>query len=412
MTLIPQSTNDPVIIQSGDDPSEGPSFEPEIRAEAFTHEVVEGSLPEVFSSIEVPQGGHWTRTFLSFVGPGSLIAVGYMDPGNWSTDLAGGATYGYKLLFVILLSSLIAMFLQYLAIKLGFATGRDLAQCCRDYFTSKPLLYMLWFVSEVAICACDLAEVIGSAIALKLLFGLPIIAGVCITAVDVLLILFMQNKRFEWIERLVLALVSTITVCFIVQLVLSKPDTIGVLKGYVPSAEIFSNKDMLYVAIGIVGATVMPHNLFLHSSLVLTRVPSILLHTIEKLIRYMVFVEISQGQPRHAGCDHVLDVGLMLAAIAGALRQFGHPHRRGSCLLCGRLPRCRNGASSSTSYMFLGYLTSLCTSYATAGGSLHPPQSVAGRCGSGTVWSCPACVGPELHHHGHPGGPNCHGGIR
>jgi hypothetical protein len=277
MHTITLTNPDSAMIHEGTDPPEDPIIESEVKTEVWAREVTEGSLPEVFSTIEVPRDGHWTRTFLSFVGPGSLVAVGYMDPGNWSTDLAGGATYGYKLLFVILLSSLIAMFLQYLAIKVGFATGRDLAQCCRDYFTSKPLLYMLWFVSELAICACDLAEVIGSAIALNLLFGLPIIAGVCITAADVLLILFLQNKRFEWIERLVLALVSTITVCFIVQLVLSKPDAIGVLKGFVPSAEIFSNKDILYVAIGIIGATVMPHNLFLHSSLVLTRVPPILL---------------------------------------------------------------------------------------------------------------------------------------
>lgn len=232
-----------------------------------------GSLPEVFASVKVPSGDdvHWTKTMMSFIGPGSLIAVGYMDPGNWSTDIAGGSAFGYRLLFIVLMSSVIAMFLQHLTIKLAYATGRDLAQACRDSYKSKPLIYVLWIVAEAAIIATDLAEVIGSAIAMKLLFGLPIIAGVCITAVDALVILFLQNKRFHWIERLILLLVATVTISFLVQLIMSKPDSKELLTGYLPSAEIFQQRDMLYVAIGIVGATVMPHNLFLHSSIVLTR---------------------------------------------------------------------------------------------------------------------------------------------
>ena len=199
-----------------------------------------------------------------------MVAVGYMDPGNWATDLAGGSKFGYTLLSVVLLSNLMAILLQSLALKLGIVTGRDLAQACRDHY-SRPVSFMLWVLCEIAIAACDLAEVIGSAIALNLLFGLPLIWGVCVTAADVLLILFLQQKGFRYLEAFVFALVLTVGVCFGVELFLSRPDFAAVAAGLVPSTQIVSNPLMLYIAIGILGATVMPHNLYLHSAIVQTR---------------------------------------------------------------------------------------------------------------------------------------------
>lgn len=228
------------------------------------------SLPEVHRSLRIPKSGSWFRKFLAFAGPGYLVAVGYMDPGNWATDLAGGSMFGYTLLSVILLSNLMAMLLQALAGKLGIVTGRDLAQACRDHY-SKPVAMGLWVLCELAIAACDLAEVIGSAIALNLLFGLPLIYGVLITAVDVLVVLLLQNKGFRFIEALVITLIGTIGICFLIDIIWAKPEIGGVLKGFVPSAEIIKNPEMLYIAIGILGATVMPHNLYLHSSIVQTR---------------------------------------------------------------------------------------------------------------------------------------------
>ncbi|MBA2875776.1 manganese transport protein [Anoxybacillus caldiproteolyticus] len=210
------------------------------------------------------------KKFLAFAGPGYLVAVGYMDPGNWATDIAGGSQFGYTLLFVILLSNLMAILLQALASKLGIVTGRDLAQACRDHY-SKPVAIALWVLCELAIAACDLAEVIGSAIALNLLFGIPLIYGVIITAVDVLVVLLLQNKGFRYIEALVIILILTISACFATEIFLSKPDVGGILEGFVPSKEILDNPAMLYIAIGILGATVMPHNLYLHSSIVQTR---------------------------------------------------------------------------------------------------------------------------------------------
>lgn len=210
------------------------------------------------------------KKFLAFAGPGYLVAVGYMDPGNWATDIAGGSQFGYTLLSVILLSNLMAILLQALAGKLGIVTGRDLAQACRDHY-SKPVAMILWVLCELAIAACDLAEVIGSAIALKLLFGIPLIYGVIITALDVLVVLLLQNKGFRYIETLVIVLILTICACFVTEIFLSKPDVGGILKGFVPSPEIINNPSMLYIAIGILGATVMPHNLYLHSSIVQTR---------------------------------------------------------------------------------------------------------------------------------------------
>ena len=207
---------------------------------------------------------------LAFAGPGYLVAVGYMDPGNWATDLAGGSRFGYTLLSVILISNLMAVLLQGLASKLGIVTGRDLAQACRDHY-SKPVVWALWFMCEIAIAACDLAEVIGSAIALNLLFGIAMPVGVAITGFDVLLLLYLQNRGVRVLEALVVTLVATVGVCFAFELVLSHPDLAGVARGFVPTLDIISNADKLYIAIGILGATVMPHNLYLHSSIVQTR---------------------------------------------------------------------------------------------------------------------------------------------
>jgi manganese transport protein len=228
------------------------------------------SLPESFQTIGVPKGVGFWRKALAFAGPGYMVAVGYMDPGNWATDLAGGARFGYTLLSVILLSNLMAILLQSLALKLGIVTGRDLAQACRDHY-SKPVSFALWVGCEIAIAACDLAEVIGSAIALNLLFGIPLLWGVCLTAADVLLILLLQQKGFRYLEAFIIALIATIGVCFAVELILARPSLGAIGVGLIPRGEIIANPAMLYIAIGILGATVMPHNLYLHSSIVQTR---------------------------------------------------------------------------------------------------------------------------------------------
>ncbi|HEV2804313.1 MAG TPA: Nramp family divalent metal transporter [Chthoniobacterales bacterium] len=228
------------------------------------------SLSEVHRSLVVPASAGFFRKLLAFAGPGFLVAVGYMDPGNWATDLAGGSKYNYALLSVIMLSNLMAILLQSLSLKLGIATGRDLAQACRDHF-SKPVSLFLWIICEIAIAACDLAEVIGSAIALNLLFGLPLLAGVCVTSLDVLFVLFLQNKGFRYIEALVITLIVIVGGCFAWEIVVSQPNLLGIAKGFLPSPQIVSDPGMLYIAIGILGATVMPHNLYLHSSIVQTR---------------------------------------------------------------------------------------------------------------------------------------------
>jgi manganese transport protein len=228
------------------------------------------SLEEVHRSIPVPKGLSFWRKMLAFSGPGYLVAVGYMDPGNWATDLAGGSAFGYTLLSVILISNLMAILLQSLCAKLGIVTGRDLAQACRDHY-SKHTAIVLWLLCEIAICACDLAEVIGSAIALNLLFKIPLEWGVCITALDVFAIMYLQNKGFRYIEALVVILILTIGGCFFAEIIFSKPEFAAVVGGFVPRFEIIKNPQMLYVAIGILGATVMPHNLYLHSSIVQTR---------------------------------------------------------------------------------------------------------------------------------------------
>jgi len=228
------------------------------------------SLPEVHGTIPIPvTAGFWRKLF-AFAGPGYLVAVGYMDPGNWATDLAGGARFGYTLLSVIMLSNLMAIVLQALAVRLGIASGRDLAQACRDSY-SRTTTIVLWLICEVAIAACDLAEVIGSAIALQLLFHIPLIWGVSITAADVLVILLLQHRGFRYVEALVVGLILAVAGSFAVELWLARPDAAAIAAGFIPTAGIVRNRDMLYIAIGILGATVMPHNLYLHSSIVQTR---------------------------------------------------------------------------------------------------------------------------------------------
>jgi manganese transport protein len=230
----------------------------------------ERSLPEVHGSVAIPTGAGFWRKLFAFAGPGYLVAVGYMDPGNWATDLAGGARFGYTLLSVIMISNLMAILLQALAARLGIASGRDLAQACRDHY-SRPVTIFLWLVCEVAIAACDLAEVLGAAIALNLLFGLPLIWGVCLTALDVLIVLYLQHRGFRYVEALVVGLIFLIAGSFAIELWLAKPAIAELAAGLVPRAEIVKNGEMLYIAIGILGATVMPHNLYLHSSIVQTR---------------------------------------------------------------------------------------------------------------------------------------------
>ena len=235
----------------------------------WRHTRVAPSLQEVYRTVPVASASFY-RKLLAFAGPGYLVAVGYMDPGNWATDLAGGSRFGYTLLSVVLLSNIMAVLLQGLASKLGIVTGRDLAQACRDHF-SKPVAVVLWILCEIAIAACDLAEVIGSAIALNLLFNIPIAVGVLITGFDVLLLLALQNRGVRVLEALVITLIATVGLCFLFEIILARPDVPSMLRGFVPTGQLVTDREMLYIAIGILGATVMPHNLYLHSSLVQTR---------------------------------------------------------------------------------------------------------------------------------------------
>jgi manganese transport protein len=228
------------------------------------------SLPEVHRSIRLHNLPGFWKKFLAFSGPGYMVAVGYMDPGNWATDLAGGSRFGYRLLSVIMLSNLMAILLQSLCVKLGVVTGRDLAQACRDHF-SRPVSIALWILCEIAICACDLAEVIGSAIALNLLFGIPLAAGVLLTSLDVLAVIYLQNKGFRYLEAFIITFIAIIAICFGLEILFSHPSIGSIMSGFIPRGEIIRNKEMLYIAIGILGATVMPHNLYLHSSIVQTR---------------------------------------------------------------------------------------------------------------------------------------------
>jgi manganese transport protein len=245
-------------------PNEPPGEEP-----GWQRSRVAPSLQEVYRTVPVGTGSFF-RKLLAFAGPGYLVAVGYMDPGNWATDLAGGSRFGYALLSVVLLSNVMAVLLQGLASKLGIVTGRDLAQACRDHY-SRPVSIGLWILCEIAIAACDLAEVIGSAIALNLLFHIPVAVGVLVTGFDVLLLLALQNRGVRVLEALVITLIATIGLCFLFEIILSRPDMAAVAKGFLPTRGIVVDREMLYVAIGILGATVMPHNLYLHSSIVQTR---------------------------------------------------------------------------------------------------------------------------------------------
>ncbi len=230
----------------------------------------EPSLLDVFNSIAVdPNASSW-RKFLAFLGPGYLVAVGYMDPGNWATSLSGGAQFGYALLVVALVSNIMAIILQALCARLAIASGRDLAQACRDAYP-RWVSWPLWLLAELAICATDLAEVIGTAIALNLLFGIPLEIGVIITALDVFVILWLQNKGFRWIEAFIIVLLGVIAVCFTIQIALADPNWGQVIRGFAPTTDIVTNPNMLYLALGIIGATVMPHNLYLHSGIVQTR---------------------------------------------------------------------------------------------------------------------------------------------
>jgi len=279
------------------------------------------SLPQVHRSIAVPRGTGRSanaRRMLAFAGPGYLVAVGYMDPGNWATSIAGGSQFGYSLLAVIFASNLMAMLFQAAAVRLGLASGRDLAQACREQFAPRINL-MLWFFCEIAIVACNLAEVLGMAIGLNLLFGLPLIAGVCITVVDVMLILALQSRGFRALESVVIGLVALIGICFGAQLVWLHPPLATVLSGFIPRSEIVTNPEMLYLAVGIVGATVMPHNLYLHSAIVQTREHSKTLEGTRQAIRF-------------ATIDSTVALGLALfvnAAIlvvaAGAFNRPGTP---------------------------------------------------------------------------------------
>ena len=256
----------PAVPTGGD--GAGPAA-PSAPSSGWRHARLTPSLAEAYQSVPVAGRTRW-RKMLAFAGPGYLVAVGYMDPGNWATDLAGGSRFGYALLSVILLSNLMAVVLQGLASKLGIVTGRDLAQACRDHY-SRPVSLALWVAAELAIAATDLAEVVGTAIALNLLFGLSLPVGIALTVLDVFIVLMLQNRGFRRLEAVVIALVAVVGACFLFELIVSRPDLAAVARGFVPTTEIVRNPEMLYLAIGILGATVMPHNLYLHSSIVQTR---------------------------------------------------------------------------------------------------------------------------------------------
>jgi manganese transport protein len=245
-------------------------------------------LAEIFGTVKVPAGSGWLRKAFAFTGPGYLVATGYMDPGNWATALAGGSKFGYTLLSVAVISSLMAILLQSLCVRLAFATGRDLAQACRDSYP-RPVAFVLWVLAELAICATDLAEVIGTAIGLNLLFGIPLEIGVLITAFDVFLILWLQSRGFRYVEAIIGALLATIAACFAVQLAMAQPELGAIIRGIAPTTEVLRNPDMLLIALGIIGATVMPHNLYLHSAIVQSRAVGTKPEQRREAIRYATF---------------------------------------------------------------------------------------------------------------------------
>src|SRR5579864_6787804 len=259
--ITPQLETEPAVDAS---PASGAGAAVSARRAALP------SLPEAHRTIPISSSASWLRKMLAFAGPGYLVAVGYMDPGNWATDIGGGSKFGYTLLSVVLISNLLAMFLQALSAKLGIVTGRDLAQACRDH-SSRRVSIFLWVACELAIAACDLAEVLGSAVALNLLFHIPLLLGVLLTAFDVLIVLALQGRGFRLIEAFVITLIASIGLCFAYEIFFAHPVWREAARGFIPRAEILRNKEMLYIAIGILGATVMPHNLYLHSSIVQTR---------------------------------------------------------------------------------------------------------------------------------------------
>jgi manganese transport protein len=284
---LPQlETESPLSVETAS--NESPTSSSLWSTRASRHGQPLPSLPESHRTIPFIAGASRFKKLLAFAGPGYLVAVGYMDPGNWATDIAGGSKFGYSLLSVILLSNLMAMFLQALSAKLGIATGRDLAQACRDNY-SRPAAMCLWVVCEIAIAACDLAEVLGSAVALKLLFGLPLLAGVLITALDVLIVLALQGRGFRLIETFVVTLIASIAACFAYEIFFAQPLWRQAAMGFIPHLEILRNREMLYIAIGILGATVMPHNLYLHSSIVQTRAFGTSTKDRKQALRYAVF---------------------------------------------------------------------------------------------------------------------------
>ncbi len=307
------------------------------------------SLAEVFGTIKTRRSGPFWRKLAAFMGPGYLVAVGYMDPGNWATSLAGGSKFGYALLTIALLSNIMAIILQALCARLGVASARDLAQACRDAFP-RYISWPLWALAELAICATDLAEVIGTAIGLNLLFGIPLELGVVITALDVFLILWLQNIGFRWIEALIIALLAVIAACFGVQIALANPDWAAVIKGFAPTTEVVTNPDMLYLALGILGATVMPHNLYLHSAIVQTRqvgpsIPekreAINLATIDSTIALMFALLINASililaaaTFNKTGQTNVQELGEVHSLIAPLLGSAWAPTLFGIALLC------------------------------------------------------------------------------
>jgi manganese transport protein len=262
----------PLPPASSDTISDPAKADNDVSVSQDTHSTQSGSpsLPESYRSVPIRHGASFFRKMIAFAGPGYLVAVGYMDPGNWATDLGGGSRFGYTLLSAVLISSLMAIFLQALSAKLGIATGRDLAQACREHY-SRRTSAVLWVLCEIAIAACDLAEVLGSAVALKLLFGLPLLVGVLLTGFDVLLVLALQGRGFRALETLVITLIMTIGACFAYEIFFARPLWLEAAWGFLPTAQILKDREMLYLAIGILGATVMPHNLYLHSSIVQTR---------------------------------------------------------------------------------------------------------------------------------------------
>ncbi|MBZ5529280.1 MAG: Nramp family divalent metal transporter [Acidobacteriia bacterium] len=268
--------------------SDSPQTNPPSASPAAASPAPTPSLPEAYRTVPFVHGASWLRKMLAFAGPGYLVAVGYMDPGNWATDIGAGSKFGYALLSVVLISNCMAMLLQGLAAKLGIVTGRDLAQACRSQYSPRAS-FLLWVLCEIAIVACDLAEVLGSAVALKLLFGLPLLAGVLLTGLDVLLVLALQGRGFRWVEIFVITLTATIAGCFAYEIFFARPLWLEAAHGYLPQLEILRNREMLYIAIGILGATVMPHNLYLHSSIVQTRAFGSSAADRREAVRYAVF---------------------------------------------------------------------------------------------------------------------------